>query len=320
MSRFAKLAVATVAATLVLVALGGFVRAMEAGLGCPDWPTCHGALNPPSSLGYGAFKLAWIEHSHRLWAAFVILLICVQAVAVHFVPQYKHVRRACHWLVPAVLSQAVIGAVVVWLKLDASSVVLHLAGALTILGLAVYVALHAAGRGRTAFQPAGAAPARLALVTLLVTIGQMLLGSAVTGWSAGLAYGTFPSFNGAAVPPRVATVPQVLHVAHRLTAYVVVALVVALAVRARRAEPLVRRTTLIAVFLVAVQVALGAMNIWFRLPAWSVAPHLTVGSWLVTALYVVTMRARWSAAGQNVAAVATSPAARSRARRARVAA
>lgn len=285
MSRFGKLAVTTVAATLVLIAFGGFVRAMEAGLGCPDWPTCHGSLNPPSSLGYGALKLAWIEHSHRLWAAVLIVLIVVLAVAARRTEQPRNVRLVTLWLVPAVLSQAVLGAIVVWLKLDAASVLLHLSGALTVLGLAIYVALQSAA-------PAVVRPrlGSLPLVALAVTLGQMLLGSAVTGWHAGLAYGTFPSFNGRVIPPSVANTQQVLHVAHRLTAYVVVGLVVALWFRARQSEPMVSRFATVALALVLVQVALGAMNIWFKLEAWSVAPHLAVGSWIVAALLVVVFR------------------------------
>jgi heme A synthase len=289
MSRFAKLALTTVAATLVLVALGGFVRAMEAGLGCPDWPTCHGSLNPPSRLGYGALKLAWIEHSHRLWAALLIALIVSLAVYAVRSKQPRDVRLVCLWLVPAVLSQAVIGAFVVWWKLDAQSVLLHLAGAMTILGLAVYVSLRSLSLPERTTS-LGVLP----LLTLGVTVAQMLLGSAVTGYRAGLAYGTFPSFNGRALPPVVHNTQQVLHVAHRFTAYLVALLVVALYVRARRAEPLVRRTALLAVLLVGVQVVLGALNVWFKLRAWSVAPHLAVGSWIVTALYVVAMRTRVS--------------------------
>jgi heme A synthase len=291
MSRFAKLAVTTVGATLVLIALGGFVRAMEAGLGCPDWPTCHGALNPPSNLGYGALKLAWIEHSHRLWAAVLIGLIVALAVTAVRTRQPRNVRLVCLWMVPAVLSQAVIGAFVVWWKLDAQSVLLHLAGAMTILALGVYVVLRSVElpRAATSLGPLPAA-------TLAVTVAQMLLGSAVTGWSAGLAYGTFPSFNGAALPPTVANTQQVLHVAHRFTAYLVAVLVVALYVRARRAEPLVRRASLLAVVLVGMQILLGALNVWFRLKAWSVTPHLAVGSWLVTVLLVVVMRTRVSTA------------------------
>ncbi len=297
MTRFGKLAVGTVAATLVLIGLGGFVRAMEAGLGCPDWPTCHGSLNPPSSLHWGALKLAWIEHSHRLWASVLMLLIFVLAYAARRLDE-RNVRRVAYWMVPVVISQAMLGAVVVWLKLDAETVTLHLAGALTVLSLAVYVALHALGRGRTAVGPAVAGLPALAMVTLGVTLAQMLLGSAVTGHSAGLAYGTFPSFNGKVLPGALANAQQVLHVAHRLTAYAIAVLVVLLYFKARRSEALVRRTALVAVVLTGVQIGLGALNIWYRLEAWSVAPHLAVGSWLVTALLVVALRARWSVPAQ----------------------
>ncbi|HEV2890065.1 MAG TPA: COX15/CtaA family protein [Frankiaceae bacterium] len=286
MTRFGKLAVTTVAATLVLIAFGGFVRAMEAGLGCPDWPTCHGALNPPSKLAWGDLKLAWIEHSHRLWAAVLIVLIVLLAAEAWVSRQPRRVRLVTLWLVPAVLSQAVLGAIVVWLKLDAASVVLHLSGAIVVLGLAIHVALQQA-RPAVVRPRLGSLPA----ATLAVTIGQMLLGSAVTGWSAGLAYGTFPSFNGNVLPPAVQNAQQVLHVAHRLTAYVVVGLVAALWWRARQSEPLVARFATVALALTAVQVTLGALNIWYRLPAWSVAPHLAVGSWIVASLYVVVFRA-----------------------------
>lgn len=294
MTRFGKLAVGTVAATLVLIGLGGFVRAMEAGLGCPDWPTCHGSLNPPSSLAWGALKLAWIEHSHRLWASVLIVLICVLAVAAKRSRQPRNVRLVTYWMVPAVLSQAVLGAIVVWWKLQAESVTLHLTGALSILALGVYVVLHAAGRGRTSLGPAVGGLAGLSAAALGLTLVQMLLGSAVTGHSAGLAYGTFPSFNGRVLPGAFDNVQQVLHVAHRLTAYAIAVLVVLLYLKARRSEALVRRAALAAVVLTGVQITLGALNIWFKLEAWSVAPHLAVGSWLVTALLVVALRARWA--------------------------
>src|SRR3712207_1714542 len=61
-SRFGKRAVTPGAAPLVLPAFGGFARAMGPGRGCPGWPPCHGSLTPPSSLAWGALKLAWIEH------------------------------------------------------------------------------------------------------------------------------------------------------------------------------------------------------------------------------------------------------------------
>ena len=61
MTRFQRLAAATVLTTLVLVTIGVVVRATDSGLACPDWP----AASPASSCPPLDDAKVWIEWIHR---------------------------------------------------------------------------------------------------------------------------------------------------------------------------------------------------------------------------------------------------------------
>ena len=281
--RFRRLAVVTIAATFVLIAVGGLVRATDSGLGCPDWPRCFGRLVPPAELH------AWIEHSHRLVASVVMVLVALLVVAAYRTGQERAVRRAAVAALVMVLAQALIGAFVVWWKLRADSVTLHLATALALVALLIYIgfrARYASDRSRRHGQDRGFV--RLAGAGAGLLYLQMLVGSTVTGHHAGLAYPLnvlLPDLG-----PSVARI----QLAHRALAMVVGALVLAIWVVARRtqrAHPTVTRLAGYAAGLVAVQIGLGLANVANRLSALTVVPHLAVGALLWGTMVALVLHA-----------------------------
>src|SRR5919197_1559579 len=279
---FRRLALVTTAATYVLIAVGGLVRATDSGLGCPDWPRCFGRLTPPPNLH------SWIEHSHRLVASAVIVLVALLAVAAFRGRQPRAVRVAAAVAVGMVLAQALLGAFVVWWKLEAESVTLHLATALALLALVEFVAF----RARWPAGPRARSGSRRFVGLVAPGAGlvhlQMLVGSTVTGHQAGLAY-RLP-----VLVPDLQLGAARLQFAHRLLAALVGVVVVAtwlLARRGKRAHPTVTRLAGCAAGLVAVQVALGAANVANRLSALTVVPHLAVGSLLWGTMFLLWLHA-----------------------------
>ena len=79
MTRFQKLAAATVATTFILVVIGVLVRATNSGVACPSWPGCFPGQFLP---GLDAGANVWIEWTHRTVAFLIgILVLGVAALA-----------------------------------------------------------------------------------------------------------------------------------------------------------------------------------------------------------------------------------------------
>src|SRR3990170_6150741 len=210
--------------TWALVAVGGLVRVTESGLGCPDWPLCDGRVSPHSE------KTALWEWSHRVTAATVTILLVIVALWA-----WRRYRDRLDILVPALVAvafvpgQAILGAIVVWLELPGWMVGVHFVIGLLMLGVAVVTAV-AAWRGG----PAHAAPGfrRLAVWTALVGLALVVAGAVVVSAHADEACGEqWPACNGAFVAGGGDAAIQVVH---RMLAYTVAALAIALAVRAFR--------------------------------------------------------------------------------------
>lgn len=221
---FRAAAVASAVASWALVAVGGIVRASESGLGCPDWPLCEGRPIPNTN------KTPLIEFSHRATAAVVTALVVLVAVMA-----WRSYQSRRDILVPALVAlgfipfQALLGAIVVWLELPGWIVGIHFVVGMVFIAATVAAAA-AAFRGKSRV----ATPDFVALArwTLAACFALVVAGAIVVSAHADEACGKeWPLCNGSFASGGGDAAAQVVH---RLLAYAVAALVLALAVQAWR--------------------------------------------------------------------------------------
>jgi heme o synthase len=309
MTRFQRLALFTSATTYLLIVIGAIVRSTGSGMGCPDWPTCHGSLIPP--LGDTA---AWIEWVHRTVAVLVGFMVLGTAVLAWL--DHRRVRSILFGSLLAlvlVVFQAYLGKVTVDTNNAGETVTAHLATALALLAVLAFVAVRAR---YPAAMPVRGSSQRMTLLLAFVAASAyalMLFGSHVVATGASLVFPDWPLFNGQLLPelaadPALAAL-QMAHFLHRVVAALVGLFVLIAAwvlwrsVRAARrgGASLPGGEALLALVgtaaaLYAVQVIVGALQITTQLEAWAVALHLALGAaiWalLVSAVFVAYFAAR----------------------------
>jgi len=174
MTRFQKLATASLVSMLLLIFVGAIVRVTGSGMGCPDWPTCWGCLIPPTKIEQVEFsklpiesfqkkaqrmgrdpatisveslrqefnpRHVWTEFLNRMAAmpvAFFVLWTFIAALS------QREKRPMVFWwafgAVATVFTNAWMGARVVYSGLAPGVLTAHLALAMGLIGMQVYVA------------------------------------------------------------------------------------------------------------------------------------------------------------------------------------
>jgi protoheme IX farnesyltransferase len=292
LTRFQKLAALTLATALLLVTIGVIVRATDSGLGCPDWPLCHGQLIPPLDD-----PKAWIEWVHRTVAAiigFEIIGLAILAWVDH--RDRRSLVVPSFGAVALVGFQAWLGRETVRLGNTGESVTAHLAAAMLLVALLVYVTVRA---GLPAHLPGWGASQRftlLAAFTTLATFALLLFGSQVTATDSALIFPDWPLMNGSLVPAL--TEITAAHALHRWVAAIVgvfVAILAIVAWRTRRDDPRLLRLALGAALLFAIQVVIGGLQVLTRLSAWTQTLHLALGAVIFAMLVGLTVTSYYAA-------------------------
>jgi len=275
-----QLALATAAVTVALFAVGGLVRGSGSGLGCSTWPQCFpGQLFPTGTVH------SLIEFSHRGLAFLVIVLTLGTAIIAW--AERSAGRPAplfpALFAFPLVMSQAVLGGVVVKTDLNPWWVTVHFVVALALIADVVAVAV-LTRPARTDDATVAPGLANLCLITA-ATIGALLLVGTylrARGPQVGLAFTDWPLMDGRLIPSLDAVTTPMF--THRVLAFGAAILSGWTLIRARTAVP--RSGALAAragalVGLLALQVGVGAANVLTRLQPWAVVAHvaLSVAIW-----------------------------------------
>src|SRR5437016_10047142 len=121
-ATFRRLAFLTASFAYLQIALGGVVRVTDSGLGCPDWPLCHGRPYPAADIH------SIIEYSHRSVGTITGVLL-IATVALAWVV-FRQRRALVAWLATASLgaiaSAGAVGGVGVAKELASWLVLVHL--------------------------------------------------------------------------------------------------------------------------------------------------------------------------------------------------
>lgn len=259
-----------------LVALGGAVRAMNAGLACPDWPLCFGDIIPDYH------PQVYFEFIHRVLAGGIGIISTYLNIKILRSKQFgRGLKTLAAFTIVLLFAQVIMGGLTVLLQLHEKVVAMHLSLGTGFFALSLWIYLtlkfgtHFSGsiHSRKAF---GAS-----LVLLAAVYGQIILGGLVASHYAALVCTDFPLCHGEFIPTFNGIIG--LHVIHRLGAYALTLIVFGYAFYIKKYIlcPEILKWMRVAVAILVLQVCIGILNVKLLTPPLITVLHLAFGTLLL---------------------------------------
>lgn len=261
--------------TLFLMALGSATRVMNAGLSCPDWPLCYGALVPRQQMNLQVF----LEWFHRLVATSLgILAIALTGLAWLWrksLPGWM--PAAASFCLILVILQGVLGGLTVTELLRFDIVTAHLG-----TGLLFFVTLLSIGLLLSPYQATGVVgrlPWLAATSAVLVYLQSLLGGLVSSQWA------LHQCLSGSGLCTVMNS-----HLIGVLPATVAIVLLIWGAWRKPALHPQLRLLSKGLILLLGLQVGLGVTTFKLQLQvAWLTVAHQAVGAALLGTLVAFTV-------------------------------
>ncbi|OYT69980.1 MAG: cytochrome oxidase assembly protein [Chloracidobacterium sp. CP2_5A] len=304
--RLRRFAWGVVGWNALVIVWGAYVRASKSGDGCGShWPLCNGEVLPPA----GQFA-TFVEFMHRATSG--IALLGVIGLVVWSFRRFARghvVRKAAVWSLVFILIEALIGALLVKLELVAENrsvaraayMSVHLVNTFLLLGALTLTAYWISGFHPPRLAGQGAAVGLLAAALL----SALVVG--VTGAIAALGDTLFPASSLAqGFQEEFSALSHFtvrLRWLHPVAALLSSAVILAVAARLRSSAA-ARRAANMVIAIVAVQLALGVVNVWLLAPIWMQLVHL----FFADALWVALILLSATALANTADAPATLPA------------
>lgn len=300
-------ATAGVALVFAVIVASAYLRLVQSGLGCADWPACYGAApslaipvaEPPLLVGV-------MRAMHRIAAAAVGLIVIVITVMCFGASRQSFRRKlVAGLLLGLTLFLALLGTVTPGAQLPAVTLG-NLLGGMTMLGLFWWLRLEA-----VSLPPAPRAPFPapwtwfgLALLAIQIALGGLISARFAAlacmtfpdcdgaWWPHGATFAAFGLFNPAGPPAMSDPAGATLHMVHRYGALLVAAYLAALATRAYTADTALRKCGVAILALVVLQVALGVTAVLMSLPLALVVAHNAGAALLLLGVTHLAQRAQ----------------------------
>ncbi|WP_018345049.1 COX15/CtaA family protein [Cytophaga aurantiaca] len=304
-SRFHNIVLVSLITIYLVILAGGIVRSTGSGMGCPDWPKCFGTYIPPveeSQLPvdykekytvkghpaeFNVYK-TWTEYGNRLIGAIAGLIIVYQCV---YAIKFRKTNPKYFWysFLLAVLmgSQGLLGAKLVSSYLAPILITLHMAVALLIMGILVWLLIQV-GKEKKYLQQTDYVEERIGQkyrwtmwLFIALTVIQIFLGTEVREAIDIISY----ELNYAYKETWIAAIGMdfIVHRSYSILLTLATIYFVFILYKQRSVYPNAYKHASWILAIVGVEIVAGIILAYFALPPWAQPIHLLLATILVGA-------------------------------------